>query len=167
MASMATPDPNATRLADTFNGQAPSSHPERWDDLWKENYTPWDRGFSSAGLVDLLANSKDHLSSNLGRKKALVPGCGRGYDVLLLSSWGYDAYGLDFSTSALEAARKVEREMGGTGIYATKEGVEKGTITWVAGDFFKDEWLKSVEGEKSFELIYDYTVGKLDVICLI
>jgi len=46
----------------------------------------------------------------------------------------------------------------GKGVYETRDGVEKGKITWLAGDFFSDEVLKDVEGDGKFDLIYDYTV---------
>jgi hypothetical protein len=35
----------------------------------------------------------------------LISQCGQGYDVLLLSAFGYDAYGLDSSSAALDGAR--------------------------------------------------------------
>ena len=89
----------------------------------------------------------------------MVPGCGKGYDVLLLSAFGYDAYGLEISSKALEAARQNEKEMDGKGVYETREGVEKGSVTWLSGDFFADDFLKDVKGEGSFDLIYDYTVS--------
>lgn len=89
----------------------------------------------------------------------MVPGCGKGYDVLLLSAFGYDAYGLEISSNALEAARRTEKEMDGKGDYEMREGVEKGRVTWLAGDFFADAFLKDVEGEGAFDLIYDYTVS--------
>lgn len=38
------------------------------------------------------------------------------------------------------------------------QGVEKGSVNWIVGDFFTDEFLKGVEGEGTFDLIYDYTV---------
>ena len=82
--------------------------------------------------------------------------CGNGYDVLLLSAFGYDAYGLDVSELALESARKVEKEIGGKEIYATREGVTKGSVNWVKGDFFKEGFGEGVEGK--FDFIYDYTV---------
>ncbi|TVY37559.1 Thiocyanate methyltransferase [Lachnellula subtilissima] len=91
------------------------------------------------------------------KRKALVPGCGRGYDVLLLAAHGYDAYGLEISVKALEIAKRVEGEKGGEDIYETKEGVERGRVTWLAGDFFKGDFQKDVEGG-TFILIYDYTV---------
>lgn len=150
-------DANSNRLGDHFANQDPSTHPQKWDELWGDNYTPWDRGVASPALKDLLTTREDILPAISGRKKALVPGCGRGYDVLLLSSFGYDTYGLDFSSKALEAAKKTESEVDEKGEYTAREGVEKGKITWVAGDFFKDEWMASVEGERLFDLIYDYT----------
>jgi len=50
------------------------------------------------------------------------------------------------------------REVAGKGVYETREGVTRGKVTWLAGDFFRDEFLSGVEGGGSFDLIYDYTV---------
>jgi SAM-dependent methyltransferase len=147
-----------SRLRSHFEGADPSTHGSKWDDLWKEGWLPWDRGTPNPALVDLLAERQDLFPAKQGRRKALVPGCGKGYDVLLLSSWGYDAYGLEVSKNALEVAKQNQKEVGGKGVYETKEGVQKGKVTWLSGDFFKDEFLKDVEGEPTFDLIYDYTV---------
>jgi methyl halide transferase len=147
-----------SRLKAHFTGADLSAHPSKWDDLWKEGFVPWDKGFPSPALVDLLSERGDLFPAKQGRKKALVPGCGKGYDVLLLSSWGYDAYGLDVSEKALEGARQTQKEAEDGDIYKTKEGVQKGSVTWLSGDFFKNEFLKDVEGEPSFDFIYDYTV---------
>jgi methyl halide transferase len=151
-----------TRLLSHFqSAKGTAEHGQRWDDLWKEGFLPWDKGFPNPALVDLLTERQDLFppSSGSERRKALVPGCGKGYDVLLLSAFGYDAHGLEISSNALEAARKNEKEMDGYGIYETREGVQKGKVTWLAGDFFADEFLKEVEGEGTFDLIYDYTVS--------
>lgn len=165
---MSTPDQPTdarARLLAHFKGD-PSSHGQKWDDLYKENFLPWDKGFPNPALVDLLSERQDLLpkSTSKGqsgkRLKALVPGCGKGYDVLLLAAFGYDAYGLEISSRALEAARNTEKEMAGKGVYETQHGVEKGIITWLAGDFFKDEFLQDVGGgDGKFDLIYDYTVS--------
>lgn len=157
-----------TRLAAHFQSSEPSSHGQKWDELWIENFLPWDRGGPNPALVDLLAEKKELLGISKGaegkhgKKKALVPGCGKGYDVLLLSACGYDAYGLEISSGALEAAKKNEKEVVGDGpddVYKTREGVKKGPITWLAGDFFKGEYFKDVKGEPKFDIIYDYTVS--------
>ncbi|KAH8602156.1 S-adenosyl-L-methionine-dependent methyltransferase [Bisporella sp. PMI_857] len=145
------------KLSTHFSSRELSAHPQGWDDLWVEGFIPWDKGFPSPALVDLLQQRKDLFPKKKVRKKALVPGCGKGYDVLLLSAFGYDAYGLDFSGNALKEARAVEEQNDGNRIYETREGETKGKVTWVVGDFFKDEFLGAVEGVPKFDLIYDYT----------
>ncbi|CAG8979066.1 hypothetical protein HYALB_00000195 [Hymenoscyphus albidus] len=157
---MSTPDqPTDARekLSAHFQGDS-SLHNQKWDALWKEGFLPWDKGFPSPALVDLLADRKDLFGSvTEGKKrKALVPGCGKGYDVLLFSAYGYDAYGLDVSETALEAAKETERRMEGDETYEIK-GVEKGSVNWIVGDFFTNDFWKDVEGEGTFDLIYDYT----------
>jgi hypothetical protein len=49
-----------------------------------------------------------------------------------------------------------EREEDGKGVYETREGVQKGSVNWVKGDFFKEGFGAGVEGK--FDFIYDYTV---------
>ncbi|KAH8821087.1 thiol methyltransferase-like protein [Xylogone sp. PMI_703] len=147
------------RLKSQFGDVDPAEHGAKWDELWNENFVPWDRGVPNPALIDFLDERQDLLGSlaSNSRKKVLVPGCGKGYDVLLLASRGYDAYGLDYSEKALEEARKVEKEFAGKGIYEAKSGVQPGKITWLVGDFFKDDFLRPVTGEHKFDLIYDYT----------
>ena len=148
-----------SRLSNHFSSTAPSEHGPKWDALWVEGFVPWDKGSPNPALIDLLSERQDLFPSlSKGRKKALVPGCGRGYDVLLLSAFGYDAYGLEVSKKALEGCRAEQGEKDGKGIYETREGVEKGNIEWLSGDFFKSDFLKDFEGEGTFDLIYDYTV---------
>jgi SAM-dependent methyltransferase len=87
----------------------------------------------------------------------LVPGCGKGYDVALFAAHGYDAYGLEVSTHAAEAARKYLEEPGKgplEGEYlAQDKGVGKMEV--LVGDYFEDGWL--VDGGE-FDIIYDNTV---------
>ena len=151
-----------TRLRAHFiQAKGTAEHGKQWDALWKEGFLPWDKGSPSPALVDLLTERQDLFPSISfgGRRKALVPGCGKGYDVLLLSAFGYDAYGLEISNNALAEARKVEKEMAGKGVYEPREGLESGKITWLSGDFFEDEFLKDVDGDGKFDLFYDYTVS--------
>ncbi|KAK4164795.1 thiol methyltransferase [Cladorrhinum sp. PSN259] len=172
------------RLASTFanHHDLPSYH-KQWDIIWKEHYTPWDRGAPSPALSGLLTSPPSPFraatlfpkhSSTTGNNppKALVPGCGRGYDPLLLSSFGYDVVGLDLSPTSLSKAKELESFVSSSSsstssssssaaaaaeIYAVKPGVEKkGKITWVQGDFFKDEFLRSA-GTGKFDVIFDYT----------
>ncbi|KAF8862451.1 S-adenosyl-L-methionine-dependent methyltransferase [Acephala macrosclerotiorum] len=169
---MSTPTPDVrARLVSHFSAATGSTeHGTKWDELYQTNFLPWDKGFPSPALVDLLSSSPPSknptytslLPSPSGSKKlkALIPGCGKGYDVLLLAANGYDAYGLEISSNALKEAKKVEKEKGNEEVYATRPGVERGAVTWVVGDFFEDMFLRDVfkEGEiEKFDLIYDYT----------
>jgi len=154
-------DPALNRLRDTFQGKHSSTHVPLWDQLWRESRTSWDRGGPSHALHELLVEHGELVlpssPQGLGRRpRALVPGCGRGYDALLLSAHGFDVWGLDSSPTALEMARKTEHDSSGSDMYASMNGVEEGNITWVLGDFF-DETLLS--GQGGFDLIYDYTVS--------
>jgi len=93
------------------------------------------------------------------RKKALVPGCGIGYDVLLLSAWGYNAYGLELSETVLTGARAMEEKSHKLDEYRVRDAAAgKGEVIYLTGDFFKDGFLGGVEGEGTFDVIYDYTV---------
>lgn len=132
-----------------------------WDNKAAGETLPWDRGSHSPALEDFLVQKKGFIGSPAGegqRRKALVPGCGTGYDVLLLASFGYDTYGLDYSEAAVQTAK--EEAAKNKDKYAVRDpAVGRGNVTFVQGDFFKDEWLAKLElAPHSFDLIYDYTV---------
>lgn len=154
------------RLRQHFLNGDPSTHPSRWDDLWKTgDFLPWDRGTPNPALVDTLeqrtellgpAITTDPATGLKRRKRALVPGCGKGYDVLLLASFGYDAYGVEASANAVKACEKHAAEQADK--YPARN-TEVGSVKFVFGDFFKDEWIAGVNGElrEGFDLVYDYT----------
>jgi SAM-dependent methyltransferase len=140
--------------------------PSKWNDLWADNFSPWDRGAPSPALIDLLAAGTDpdgkalfSASPEGRRKRALVPGCGRGYEVLLLAAAGYDAVGLDASSVAIKAAKELAEQEGST-YPLGKDIQERGRIEFVEEDFYDDKWIKKVfkDGDDKFDLIYDYTV---------
>ncbi len=153
------------RLMSHFAGDT-SKHPNKWSDLWdKGDFLPWDRGASNPALVDTLADRQDLLgtcfiedsSGNRRRKRALVPGCGKGYDVLLLASFGYDAFGLEVSETAVKRCYE-EQETHGDWYHVRDEKAGVGKVTFMFGDFFGTDWMKNVEGDGKVDLIYDYTV---------
>ncbi|KAL8720856.1 MAG: hypothetical protein Q9225_002335 [Loekoesia sp. 1 TL-2023] len=144
-----------------------SQHPDRWAQLWTAgDFLPWDKGTPNPALIDLLDQRKDLIgdcfvedaegTGTKRRKRALVPGCGGGYDVLLLASYGYDAYGLEVSEKAIE--RCIEEQKANGDKYPVKdEAVGAGRCMFLKGDFFEDGWSKAIAAEGTFELIYDYT----------
>ena len=76
MSTTDQPDARARLLAH-FKTTDPSQHGERWNELYKENFLPWDKGVPSPALVDLLTERQDLLPNAVageGRLRALVPG---------------------------------------------------------------------------------------------
>ena len=158
-----TLDEARAALKQHFNEYQGDKYAQGWAKLWSDgSLLPWDRFKPSPALTDTLGNHSDIVGGAMvdgRRKKALVPGCGRGVDVLLLESFGYEAVGLEVSEGAVKAAEDFAAEHGGQ--YSVRdEKVGKGSRKFVLGDFYKNDFLKDVgmeEGEK-FDLIYDYTV---------
>ena len=154
------------KLQEHFEGTG--NTPERWDMLWKDQFSPWDRGQASPALFDLMKERKDLVgepwhSTTTGskrRKRALIPGCGRGYEVIMLAKFGYDSFGLDGSETAVEEGRKLAEETFNESLHdSTVEGT--GKVTYVTGNFFATTWeseLDLPDGKTAFDLIYDYTV---------
>ncbi|KAL7949602.1 S-adenosyl-L-methionine-dependent methyltransferase [Trichoderma barbatum] len=169
MASPPLDDP--TKLREAFASKPVSAHNDTWDSLYAQSFHPWDRAGPSLALADLLAQRTDLIPPSLERdprgnplrdsagavirRSALIPGCGLGHDVLLLSSLGYDVVGLDYSSRALDLARENQQKSAADGKYkSVEDGVDCGRVTWASGDFFGDAW---EGGARQFDLIYDYT----------
>lgn len=131
------------------NDDQPLQQAPEWDVMWQQKTTPWDRSEPNPALVDALNEKSDIVGSPtstengnaMRRKKALIPGCGRGYDVSLFASHGYDAYGLDVSQTAIEACQELDKEQGDDDkrypVRHTKVG--RGSRHFLAVDFFGDD----------------------------
>ncbi|KAK3657821.1 hypothetical protein LTR56_002200 [Elasticomyces elasticus] len=168
MAQQVLPEDQRLRLRQQFDQRPLDKHAQGWDELWKEGTTPWDRDRPSPALIDTLKDKKDILGTPFRkdlatpsdphpppRKRVLVPGCGKGYDVLLFSSCGYDAYGLDVSPHAVDRATASLNEPSLPSKYP--HGLNgRGQTAFVLADFFKDDFLASIGGG-NFDVIYDYT----------
>lgn len=164
---MATLEARA-RLLEHFANNS-SDQPSLWAQLWDNgDFLPWDRGLPNPALADVLSERQDligtYLKANASganeRKKALVPGCGRGYDVLLLASFGYDAYGLEVSEKAVQNCIW-EQSTNGHNYPVQNESAGAGKAVFLQGDFFSNDWTYEVLGSPVFDLIYDYTVRNL------
>lgn len=175
MRSTFSPATTTTTSSPTTDPIDPTTYHSGWARLWDAgDFLPWDRLAPSPALTEtlthhtpLIGTAQHHLSSgSTRRKRALVPGCGRGVDVVLLASFGYDVVGLEYSATAVEEAQRYARETEREELYrvkdSVKDGLGKGSVTFVQGDFFAEDWLAKagVEGTKGvFDLIYDYTVS--------
>ncbi|KAI7859153.1 S-adenosyl-L-methionine-dependent methyltransferase [Circinella umbellata] len=102
-----------------------------WCNRWDNAETPWDKGQASPALEDLMKNHSSLIpSTGIG----LVPGCGSGYDVVLLATDDLHITGLDMSSTCKLGNKS------------------HGQYDFICDDFFK---FKFPEG--GYDLVYDYT----------
>lgn len=135
-------------------------HGRRWAQLWEENeQLPWDRGFPSPALQDLLSERSAELGLDnaalVRAKHALVPGCGKGYDAMLFASYGLNSTGLEIAPDAVQRARAVAAQ--GLAALSEEEKAKYGELKFVTGDFYKADWAR----EEGYDYVYDYTVSPL------
>ncbi|KAK2768648.1 hypothetical protein FQN54_000504 [Arachnomyces sp. PD_36] len=157
------------RLLDHFSNFKGERYGEGWSSLWDQgDFLPWDKGNPNPALEETLIKKRGVIRTAIEeeeeggekttrRKRALVPGCGRGVDVLLLASFGYDAIGVEYSEKAVEVCRKEAEENGDK--YPVRDNeVGRGEVRFLVGDFFKNDWVMAPGLELGqFDLIYDYT----------
>lgn len=106
-----------------------------WEDAWREGRTGWDAGAAAPALRRLVAEG------TLPAGRALVPGCGAGYDVFALAADDRVAVGLDLAPTAAKRFEALREE----------RGLSANRAPLVIGDFF------AFEAKAPFDLIYDYT----------
>jgi 2-polyprenyl-3-methyl-5-hydroxy-6-metoxy-1,4-benzoquinol methylase len=68
-----------------------------WELRYQSGHTGWDRGTVSPALLCWVKVGQ------LAPGRVLVPGCGRGYEVIELASRGFEVTAIDIAPSAIEA----------------------------------------------------------------
>ena len=101
-----------------------------WDSRYRAGRTPWDFRGAPRALTEFLRTTGT-------RGRALIPGCGSGYEVRAFHEHGWDVMAVDFSPVAVERAREV------LGPLAEKV---------MLADFFTHDF-----GQQSFDEIYERT----------
>jgi hypothetical protein len=79
-----------------FASRDPRS-PVFWDERFRQQFTPWDRGGVPEQLRSFIAASPPLTT--------LIPGCGTGYELAALCDSGWDATAIDFAPVAVAHAR--------------------------------------------------------------
>ncbi|HXC35147.1 MAG TPA: methyltransferase domain-containing protein [Candidatus Acidoferrales bacterium] len=106
---------------------ANTSKSDFWDSRYASGKTPWDFGGVPSALAAFLKRNRP---SNV-----LIPGCGSGYEVQAFHEAGWDVVAIDFSSIAVEQARRYLGKLGSAVIL---------------GDFFRHDF-----GARRFNTIYE------------
>ncbi|MEQ9077707.1 MAG: methyltransferase domain-containing protein [Sandaracinaceae bacterium] len=106
-----------------------------WEKAWREGRTGWDAGGSPPILVELVERGE------LPRGRALVPGCGAGWDVFTLAAEDREVVGLDLAPTAAARFADLRAEKG--------IGADRARIQ--TEDFFAHR------PEAPYDLVWDYT----------
>ncbi|KAF8869993.1 S-adenosyl-L-methionine-dependent methyltransferase [Infundibulicybe gibba] len=113
-----------------------------WDQAWRENVTPWDIGQCQPPLREVVESGEVPFPH---QGRALVPGCGKAYDVIYLANaLSLDTLGIDVSHTAVECAYS---------ILTGPDAPTAGKVTVQAQDFFSFR----VPDERKFDVVYDYS----------
>lgn len=107
-----------------------------WEEAWNTGRTGWDAGEACPALVERLAQGAPH-----GEGRALVPGCGSGYDAFAFARAGYRATGLELSPTAAQRFEQVRAQ----------EGLTRSQADIVVHDVF------DYTPEQPFDIVWDYT----------
>jgi len=77
-----------------------------WDKAWEESVTPWEaHNRDDSGVRRPLSETLEGGYFPVPKTgRVLVPGCGRGFDAIYFARHGYEAWGIDLSSKAVEAA---------------------------------------------------------------
>lgn len=110
-----------------------------WEDHWAEGHIPWDAGKECPSLKSYLERAPSRAGA-----RALVPGCGSGYDVFCLARAGYQTIGIDIAPSARLHFTKLR----------AKAALSEETAALVTTNFFS---VSQDELGGPFDLIWDYT----------
>ena len=78
-----------------------------WEERYRSQDMPWEKGAPSPGLVDFLA-----AQPGLARGSVCVPGCGTGHDVRAWARAGFQVCGYDLAPSAIRLAEEKTAEAG-------------------------------------------------------
>ncbi|KAI0849149.1 S-adenosyl-L-methionine-dependent methyltransferase [Daldinia vernicosa] len=164
---MDTPPTPLTQLVSHFINRSRDNQPSEWTELWNHDKSYfWDRTGPSPALIDWIESQSEISQPHPNyRPIALIPDCGKGYDVIMLALHGFDAYGLEISQRAIQmaevnaAAQFCEPSSYNFGSSKASRSIKyRGNVKFIQGDFFETGWEKQIATEnfQGFDLIYDY-----------
>ena len=117
----------------TQEPESDESKPESWQQRYEQDATGWDRGSASPALLQWLNDG-----SFEDVKTVVVPGCGRGHEVVELARRGFEVTAIDFAPAAIDAL-------------STKLAEHGTSATLIQGSVFE------FDPQAQFDAIYEQT----------
>ena len=112
---------------------------EYWSYRYQQNKDGWELGVAAPPLVKFFQSS----AMLAAPARVVVPGCGRGHEVLLLAEMGHDAVGVDFAETAIIAGRQAASQR------------QLPNASFLQKDFFA--WALQPEWQGSFDVAVEHT----------
>lgn len=103
---------------------------EFWEQFYQDGTTRWDLGRPAPAFVDLLTSPSAPKSGRVA-----VLGCGRGYEALLFSTYGFEVVGFDFAPSAVVAATALAKAAGSTAQFVQQDIFDLSPQFWGGFDY--------------------------------
>ncbi|KAL0054204.1 hypothetical protein WJX82_005368 [Trebouxia sp. C0006] len=120
------------------------SYDKRWNNIWEAGLEPgqaFDASATSPALLALIEQGKLEVRG----KKVLVPGCGRGYDVIDFAKQGaLSVKGMELVPEASAAAQAYVNQ-------SELDHIQRERTEVVTGDFFE------ITARHAYDIGYDYT----------
>lgn len=120
------------------------SYDKRWINIWEAGLEPgqaFDASATSPALLALIEQGKLEVRG----KKVLIPGCGRGYDVIDFAKQGaVSVKGMELVPEAAAAAQAHVNQ-------SELDHIQRERTEIVTGDFFK------ITSQHAYDIGYDYT----------
>jgi methyl halide transferase len=128
------------RSKETFNVGFFDKASRNWETAWQLNLTPWDlKGGVTPPLKEIFDKPPNFEISYLSKRRALVPGCGSGYDCAFLAELGFQSVtGLDISSTAIQIAQE------------NTKSLNLSHLQFEVADFFH------YQPSEPFDFIFDY-----------
>ena len=86
---------------------------EFWASRYRESRTPWDKGAAHPELLARLDEGAKELAVPPKSGRALVPGCGRGWDALALAERGWEVFAVDMVEALKPQLQPAIEDVGG------------------------------------------------------
>jgi methyl halide transferase len=115
----------------------PVSTPRFWDDLYAAGQDGWELGMPAPPLTAWVETGGRFAADEKRPARVAVPGSGRGHDARLLARAGYDVWGFDFASAAIDQARALARR---EGVQITYEQRDVFTLGERYPTFFDGVW---------------------------